>query len=78
MAVLLGAVRPRWPHPTLGRSRHAGLDIVGRTLSGRLPPVRATGRRIPADRCPGADQPLMPPSIANVVEVIMALASEAR
>jgi hypothetical protein len=29
MLGLLGAVRPRWPHLALGRSRRAGLDILG-------------------------------------------------
>ncbi|HEY2764408.1 MAG TPA: hypothetical protein VGJ13_10415 [Pseudonocardiaceae bacterium] len=30
MLGLLGVVRPRWPHLPLGRSRQAGLDILGR------------------------------------------------
>src|SRR4051794_24942451 len=29
MLGLLGAVRPRWPHLALGRSRGAGLEMLG-------------------------------------------------
>lgn len=32
MLGLLGAVRPWWPRLSLGRSRQAGLDIVGHIL----------------------------------------------
>ena len=37
MLGLLGVVRPRWPHLPLGRSRQAGLDILGHIFFENLP-----------------------------------------
>jgi hypothetical protein len=37
MLGLLGVVRPRWPHLSLGRSRQAGLDIHGHIFFENLP-----------------------------------------
>jgi hypothetical protein len=36
MLGLLGVVRPRWPHLVLGRSRRAGLDILGQIFVDNL------------------------------------------
>ena len=54
MLGLLGVVRPWLPRLPLGRSRHAGIDIVGHILFELLltQPARATQRRGNAKREP--------------------------